>query len=71
MVHGKRIIYIYIYTYRKKKEKSHLGYQHNFSPASPGGLRAANGGTRDDREFEAQWVQAQRVSISLLDRSAL
>jgi hypothetical protein len=40
------------------------------SPASLGGLRAADGGTREDKDSEAQRVRVQRVSISSHDRSA-
>jgi hypothetical protein len=54
---GKRIIYIYIYIYMPghiKKERRHPGYQHYSSSTPSGGMQAADGGTHDDRDSEAQ-----------------
>jgi hypothetical protein len=41
------------------------------SLAMSGGLRAADGGTHEDKGFEARRVRVQRVSILSHDRSAL
>jgi hypothetical protein len=57
--------------YKKKKENRRSGYHHYSSLAPSGGLQAADGGTLDDRDSEAQRVRAQRASISSLVRLAL
>jgi hypothetical protein len=56
---------------RQKKEKRRLGYHQYSSPALSRGPRAANSGTLDDSDSEAQWIWAQRGSISSLVRSVL
>jgi hypothetical protein len=44
----------------------------NYSSLAPsGGLQAADGGTHDNKDSEAQWVRVQRTSISSLIRSVL
>jgi hypothetical protein len=52
----KNYIYIYIYIYARthKKERRHPGYQHYSSSTPSGGMQAADGGTHDDRDSEAQ-----------------
>jgi hypothetical protein len=49
----------------------HLSYYHYSSPALSGGLRATDGGTLNDKDFNAQRVWAQKRSISSFVRSAL
>jgi hypothetical protein len=58
---------------RKKRGKATISTPRDSysSLASSGGLRAADGGTREDKDSEAQRVWVQRVSISSHDRSTL
>jgi hypothetical protein len=56
---------------KKEGRKRRSSYYHYFSPALLGGLRAAGGGTLDDRDFEARWVRVQKASMPSFARLAL